>query len=646
VAGPERSARLELVTGDVLAQRFATPGWAAQARRVGLAEVRAAIDALVGAPPRALVLAAARPIDHPDLDAIVAHARARLPDAALTLECDGTWIDDAAIDRVRALGVTGLRIIVGGMRERVSDAVMRAPGTWRRAAQGLAAALAAPLELEIAVPALRWNRDDLVPLVDWLAALPGARPRLRLIVPRVAETGAAGRAALLRHDAVAALAGQVFDQCKRAGLGHGFAGGEAPAPCAAAGALDRFGAVFHDSLRRQAHEPERALVRIAACAECSLRHACRGLEPAYVAAFGEAGCAPVPLARSTSWRLRPTGHAHEVDYKQISPFDNDHAGHGRTLLRINGHCQMACAFCFVDRSAGDLPLATLTGELDRLAARHVDHVVLSGGEPTLHPELPAIIAHARALGYRTIEIQTNGVRCADRAHAAALVAAGLTKATVSLHSMDPALSDEITRMPRAFGQTIAGLHNLQALGVETQLAHVITRQNYQALPAFTRAVLDEFAGGARHLSICFAIAQGISDLVYAWVLPTFTEIKPYMHAALTLCRARGVGFGGLIGQGGYPPCQLDGEMAYYAGVLDKIYRSPDFGAQFHKAAACASCDFDRYCIGVRKDYVRSYGDDELRPIRIDPALLAGATPLPTTAAAEGPLIALGRRGRG
>ena len=32
---------------------------------------------------------------------------------------------------------------------------------------------------------------------------------------------------------------------------------------------------------------------------------------------------------------------------------------GRALVRINGHCQMACAFCFVDRGVGDLPAATV-----------------------------------------------------------------------------------------------------------------------------------------------------------------------------------------------------------------------------------------------------------------------------------------------
>ena len=119
----------------------------------------------------------------------------------------------------------------------------------------------------------------------------------------------------------------------------------------------------------------------------------------------------------------------------------------------------------------------------------------------------------------------------------------------------------------------------------------------------------------------------VLDLVARWVLPTFTEIRPYVRRALELCLARGVGFGGLIGQGGYPPCQQGGDLRYYQGVLGKIYTSADAGEQFTKAPACARCDFDPYCVGVRRDYVERHGDAELVPFRIAPALLAGATPL-------------------
>ncbi|MEZ4399494.1 MAG: radical SAM protein [Kofleriaceae bacterium] len=639
-ARPHRTARVELDAGLGLARRFAARAAAAP---VGVDAARVSLAAALDGGAGALTLAAAAPWQRADLPALLATAVAR--GGEVTVECAAAGLDAVMIALWAAAGVTRLRVVHGGMRERVHDAVMGAPGTWRAAARGLATALTGPLPVELVVPVLRWNLDDVVPLVDWVAALPGRLERLALVRLRPADVPAAATRLLVDDPTVGALAAAAFDRCRAARIAAGFDGADAIIPCAAPPALDRFATVLHDGLRRQAADRAVRRVRVAACAACAVADACRGVDDGYHAAFGERGLAPISAARASAWRLRPARGGGEVDYAQISPFANRGAGAGRTLLRINGHCQMACAFCFVDRGVGDLPVAEVTAELDRLAARHTDHVVFSGGEPTLHPGLPTLVAHARARGFATVEIQTNGVRCDDPAYVDALVTAGLTKATVSLHSMDPATSDAITRMPGGFHRTVAGLHNLAARGVETQLAHVISRDNYAALPAFTQAMLAEFAGPGRHLSVCFAIAQAISDLVPRWVLPTFTEIKPFVRAALDACDAAGVGYGGLIGQGGYPPCMLDGELGYYRGVLDKIYASADSDAQFAKAPQCARCGFDRHCLGVRRDYLARHGDRELVPIAVDPAALGGATARPAAPPVDRSLVPLGRRSR-
>lgn len=253
--------------------------------------------------------------------------------------------------------------------------------------------------------------------------------------------------------------------------------------------------------------------------------------------------------------------------------------------------------------------------IDALAARNTDHLVLSGGEPTMHPDLPAFLRRARELGFRTIEAQTNGVLAANPAYARTLAEAGLTKVTVSLHSIDPEHSDKITRLPGAFGKTIQAMQHFRALGVVTQVAHVITKSNYTELSDTVRFLRETFPEREGHLSICFGIAQPISDLVYTWVMPTFTEIKPFMRAALDYCLETEVGFGGMIGQGGYPPCMLDGDMRYYARNLGNIYRSADHDEQFYKSPRCRDCSFDPWCLGVRRAYVDTYGDAELLPFR-------------------------------
>ncbi|MBK9030467.1 MAG: hypothetical protein IPL61_03855 [Myxococcales bacterium] len=267
----------------------------------------------------------------------------------------GGGLDAATLALLAAAGVARVRVVHGGMREPVYERVLRAPGTWRAAAAGLAAALAGPLAIELVIPVVRWNRADVVPLVEWVIALPGQLARLVLAIPRAADLPRSARARLLAHGAVAELAAAAFAVAARARIAFGFDGGDGPWPCAAGDRLDRFATVWHDSLRRAASEPTRPLVRIDACAACALATTCRGVEPAYLDTFGAAALAPVPVARAAAWRLRPDRGGGEVEYAQVSPFTNVAAGAGRALIRINGHCQMACAFCFVDRGVGDLP---------------------------------------------------------------------------------------------------------------------------------------------------------------------------------------------------------------------------------------------------------------------------------------------------
>jgi hypothetical protein len=534
----------------------------------------------------------------------------------------------------------GLRIVHGGVRERVFETVMRALAAGAPRRPGWRRRWPARLPVEVVIPVVAWNQDDVVPLVDWLLALPGRLARVALAVPRAAEVPSAARRRLLDHRApprspprrsrgshAGAPPGRLRRQ-RRAVAVRRRRSSIASRRCGTT-ALRRAGQRARP--RPRADRRVRARARWPTPAVASSRPTTPGsATPASTAVPGpRGGVAVAPGPRRRRGRLRAAVAVHQR--------------RGRRRARAGAHQRPLPDGVRVllrrSRQVGDLPRRPCSPRSTPSPRPSAITWCSRGGEPTLHPDLPRFIAHARAAGFATVEIQTNGVRAPTAPTPPALVAAGLTKATVSLHSMDPPTSDAITRMPGAFPRTVAGLHHLAELGVETQLAHVISKDNFAALPAFTAAMLDEFAGAGRHLSVCFAIAQRVSDLVPRWVLPTFTEIRPYVRAALDACDAAGVGYGGLIGQGGYPPCALDGELRYYRGVLDKIYASADADAQFAKAPQCARCDFDRRCLGVRRDYLERHGADELVPFTIAPTEAPALPPPPR----DPTLVALGRR---
>lgn len=620
--------RLNLFHGAPLEYRFSQPRWRHSLRPATWESLVAGLTAIHPRRCRRLVFGEG-PLAYPRFFELLAEARRReIPGLSMETE-GGALASDGTVERLEEAGVEKVFVVLGGGRPGVHDRVMQDPGSFSEAIKGVRRAAASKLELYVVMPVVRWSERDIEPFFHWL--VDHARPRgFLLALPLLLRVPPRARVQVLPYGEIAALAARVFTACSRAKVEYGFSQRRALPPCAARGAMDRFGTFFFDRMDALQHTDPAEFERVEACGECSLREVCPGVERAYLEHFGREGFEPVPLSNSMDWKLKQVNKLDRRDFKHVSDFESDDATRHRSLVRINGHCNMSCAFCFVDRSVPDFPEGEILDVIERLASRNRTHLVLSGGEPTLHPSLPRFIARARELGFHTIEVQTNGVKTADMDYARALVDAGLNKVTCSLHSIDPEHSDKITRLPGGFWKTVRSLHNFRALGVLTQVAHVVTRDNYRELPATVRFLREQYPEGGGHLSICFGVAQPISDLVYTWVLPRFDEIKPYMREALDYCLAHGVGFGGMIGQGAYPPCMLDGDMRYYAHNLRNIYRSPDYEDQFFKPERCRSCSFDPYCMGVRRIYVETYGDEEIRPFQVDlaPLLPDVLRPLP------------------
>ncbi|WP_227431151.1 radical SAM protein [Psychrobacter sp. I-STPA6b] len=104
----------------------------------------------------------------------------------------------------------------------------------------------------------------------------------------------------------------------------------------------------------------------------------------------------------------------------------DHMQHScLTIVEITDVCNLDCPVCFADSGMSrevNLPhlsykyksLATVKAMLDTVVAceGEPDVVQLSGGEPTLHPELFAILDYIQTLPIRHVMINTNGIRLA------------------------------------------------------------------------------------------------------------------------------------------------------------------------------------------------------------------------------------------
>lgn len=158
----------------------------------------------------------------------------------------------------------------------------------------------------------------------------------------------------------------------------------------------------------------------------------------------------------------------ETPFTQVErgcPFDcglcPDHRQQTCTaLLEVTQRCNLGCAFCFASAKPDrfqktcqvwdtDPDLATIEGWYHSvLRSGGPCNVQLSGGEPTLRDDLPAIVALGRALGFDFIQVNTNGLRFArDPAYVAALKEAGLASIFLQFDGTDNAIYTTLRGRP-------------------------------------------------------------------------------------------------------------------------------------------------------------------------------------------------------
>src|SRR5262249_52551126 len=86
------------------------------------------------------------------------------------------------------------------------------------------------------------------------------------------------------------------------------------------------------------------------------------------------------------------------------------------LVEITSNCNLTCPMCFAESAPGGkhIDFDTYTRMVDRLVYLEgtADVVQLSGGEPTLHPDLVRMVRYAYEKPIITVMINTNGIRLA------------------------------------------------------------------------------------------------------------------------------------------------------------------------------------------------------------------------------------------
>ena len=182
------------------------------------------------------------------------------------------------------------------------------------------------------------------------------------------------------------------------------------------------------------------------------------------------------------------------------------------MLEITNACNLCCRHCYVpaDFSTADVNSPTLpTSRWMELLAQGraigFRSVQLTGGEPTLHPDLSPLLRTAFGLGYRPVALFTNLMRLSD--DLLAVLSEILAQVHSSLYSHDAEIHDSITGQKGSFARTLQGLRRVLAAEIETYVSVALLQQNW-ATRRETISFLNHLGLASDHIKVGCARPQG------------------------------------------------------------------------------------------------------------------------------------------
>jgi MoaA/NifB/PqqE/SkfB family radical SAM enzyme len=152
------------------------------------------------------------------------------------------------------------------------------------------------------------------------------------------------------------------------------------------------------------------------------------------------------------------------------------------FFHILTRCNLRCRHCYINpeqHGRKTLPSETIKSWLHALIdEQQASNLIFIGGEPTLHPDLPALIRAAKKIGYASITVDTNGFffnRILEK-----ITPDELDYFSVGLDGSCKDVNDPI-RGHGSYDKCVAGMEEALGRGFNLSLIYTVSRLNINDL---------------------------------------------------------------------------------------------------------------------------------------------------------------------
>lgn len=304
----------------------------------------------------------------------------------------------------------------------------------------------------------------------------------------------------------------------------------------------------------------------------------------------------------------------------------------KTLYCAVGYlCNERCQFCPCSEGSSDMPSLTYeeicTSISRAIEERGVENILLSGGEPTIHPDFFRILAFIKSYNVN-ISLLTNALKLADDNFAEqmfSIIDGEKLDVTVAFHSHLPERHDFLTQHKGSFERSMKGVANMLKYNVRLSIKNNIVNYTYKYLPEYVKWMTSCFNDNVT-LLFCSIDINGTAATNKINVAVEFRQSIPYLQEALDIVIAqRKMGRKRNVKVLTTPLCLMD---PYYWGFVESAtqtniaaYRVPnsdllwdvssDSGPLFE---ACVNCELNQYCPGTWNSFRNNYDENILKSI--------------------------------
>lgn len=214
-------------------------------------------------------------------------------------------------------------------------------------------------------------------------------------------------------------------------------------------------------------------------------------------------------------------------------------------------CNIRCGYCNVyggedqrlyERSYVERILDDAAARVGPVSPEGATTVVdFIGGEPTLHPDLPALIRAARDRGFAKVFICTNGMRLLRPGYLDALVEAGLSGVRFSFHDHRPEMAGVLAGMP-ALGPRYLEVAEmlLSRTDLHVHLFRILLADNLDALGDYLRWIAaHDRTGRPIDLMLGMPSLRG-RMFTHPGLYPPLAGLRERISDAMALARSLGI----------------------------------------------------------------------------------------------------------